>query len=144
MRRTCLFAAAAALAATAFAASAPAADLRVGYSSDIVTLDPGNHRSRVTESALLNIYDSLVARTDDMKLVPELAESLTQIDATTWEAKLRRGVRFHDGSEMTAEDVRFTYDRLTKANAMDGKTSPRQSLVGPVAETIVVDPYTVR
>ena len=132
MRRTWL----AAVAAMALVAPAQAADLRVGTSSDIVTLDPGNHRSRVTESALLNVYDALVARTDDMKLVPELAESVTQIDATTWEAKLRRGVRFHDGSEMTAEDVKFTYDRLTRTNAMDGKTSPRQSLVGPVAETM--------
>jgi peptide/nickel transport system substrate-binding protein len=140
MRRTWL----AAVAAMALVAPAQAADLRVGTSSDIVTLDPGNHRSRVTESALLNVYDALVARTDDMKLVPELAESVTQIDATTWEAKLRRGVRFHDGSEMTAEDVKFTYDRLTRTNAMDGKTSPRQSLVGPVAETIVVDSHTVR
>jgi len=142
MRRSIL--AAAALMALAGATDAAAVDLRVGYSSDIVTLDPGNHRSRVTESVLLNVYDALVARDDDMKLVPELAESVTQIDATTWEAKLRRGVRFHDGREMTAADVKFTYDRLTVPDAMDGKTSPRQSLVGPLAETIVVDPHTLR
>jgi peptide/nickel transport system substrate-binding protein len=125
-------------------ATAQAADLRVAYSSDIVTLDPANHRSRVTESVLLNIYDAMVARTDDMKLVDEIAESMIQIDATTWEAKLRKGIRFHDGSELTAEDVKFTYDRLTKTNAMDGKTSPRQSLVGPLEDTIVVDSHTVR
>jgi len=124
--------------------NAAAADLRVGYSSDVVTLDPGNHRSRVTESVLLNVYDSIVARTDDMKIVPEIAESITQVDATTYEARLRRGIKFHDGSELTAADVKFTYDRLTKAGAMDGKTSPRQSLVGPVADTIVVDSHTVR
>ncbi len=141
--RVLLFAAAAAVAVTA-TAPARAADLRVAYSSDVVTLDPGNHRSRVTESVLLNVYDAIVTRTDDMRVVPEIAESLTQVDATTWEAKLRRGIRFHDGSELTAADVKFTFDRLTKANAMDGKTSPRQSLVGPLADTVVVDSHTVR
>jgi len=136
--------AAAATIAIASGGTAGAADLRVAYSSDIVTLDPANHRSRVTESVLLNVYDAMVARTDDMKLVDEIAESMTQIDATTWEAKLRKGIRFHDGSELTAADVKFTYDRLTKTNAMDGKTSPRQSLVGPLEDTIVVDSHTVR
>ena len=55
-------------------ADAVAADLRVGYSSDVTTLDPANHRSRVTEGVILNMYDALLARTDDMKVVPELAE----------------------------------------------------------------------
>lgn len=130
--------------ATLLAGVATATDLRVGYSSDVVTLDPGNHRSRVTESVLLNIYDSIVARTDDMRIVPEIAESLVQIDATTWEARIRRGIKFQDGTDLTAVDVKFTFDRLTKGGAMDGKTSPRQSLVGPVAETTVIDSHTVR
>lgn len=126
------------------AASAGAAELRVGYSSDITTLDPANHRSRVTESVIHNMYDAVVTRTDDMKVVPEIAASFTQIDATTYEAKIRPGIKFHDGSALTAEDVKYTFDRLTKENAMGGKTSPRKSLAGPVAETIVVDPLTVR
>lgn len=126
------------------AAPAGAADLRVGYSSDITTLDPGNHRSRVTEGVIHNMYDAVVTRTDDMKVVPEIAQSFTQIDATTYEAKIRPGIKFHDGSTLSAEDVKYTFDRLTKDNAMGGKTSPRKSLVGPVADTIVVDPLTVR
>lgn len=125
------------------AGTASAAELRVGYSSDITTLDPANHRSRVTEGVIHNMYDAVVTRTDDMKVVPEIAESFKQIDATTYEAKIRKGIKFHDGSALTAEDVKFTFDRLTKENAMGGKTSPRKSLVGPVADTIVVDPYTV-
>jgi peptide/nickel transport system substrate-binding protein len=124
--------------------AAQAAELRVGYSSDITTLDPANHRSRVTEGVIHNMYDAVVTRTDDMKVVPEIAQSFTQIDATTYEAKIRPNISFHDGSPLTAEDVKFTFDRLTKENAMGGKTSPRASLVGPVAETIVVDPLTVR
>lgn len=121
-----------------------AAELRIGYSSDITTLDPANHRSRVTEGVIHNMYDAVVTRTDDMKVVPEIAQSFTQIDATTYEAKIRPGIKFHDGSALTAEDVKYTFDRLTKDNAMGGQTSPRKSLVGPLADTIVVDPLTVR
>ncbi len=120
------------------------AELRVGYSSDITTLDPANHRSRVTEGLILNLYDALLARTDDMKIVPELAESWKQIDATTYEFVLRKGVKFHSGAEMTAEDVKFTFDRLVKDGAMGGQTSPRKSLLGPLKDTSVVNPTTVR
>lgn len=134
----------AALAALLPAAGVTAKELRVGYSADIVTLDPANHRSRVTEGVIHNMYDAVLTRTVDMKVVPELAESFRQLDATTYEMKLRPGIRFHDGSPLTAEDVKFTFDRLTKGGAMEGKTSPRKSLVGPLAETRVLDPLTVR
>jgi len=58
--------------------------------------------------------------------------------------RLRPNIRFHDGSSLTADDVKFTFDRLTKDGAMEGKTSPRKSLVGPLAETEIVDRLTVR
>lgn len=125
-------------------AGAAAKELRVGYSADIVTLDPANHRSRVTEGVIHNMYDAVLTRTDDMKVVPELAQSFRQIDAKTYEMRLRPGVKFHDGSELTVEDIKFTFDRLTKDGAMEGKTSPRKSLVGPLAETQIVDRSTVR
>ncbi len=125
-------------------ADATAADIRVGYTQDAKTLDPANHRSRITEGIIRNMYDGLVARDDQMRVWPELAESYNQIDETTYDFKLRKGVKFHDGSEMTSEDVKFTFDRLTKDGAMGGQTSPRKSLLGPMAETSVVDKYTVR
>lgn len=135
---------AAALAAALPWAGAAAKELRVGYSADIVTLDPANHRSRVTEGVIHNMYDAVLTRTDDMKVVPELAQSFRQIDAKTYEMQLRPGIKFHDGSALTVEDIKFTFDRLTKDGAMEGKTSPRKSLVGPVAETRIVDALTVR
>lgn len=135
---------AAAIAWMGLPAAAGAAELRVGYSADITTLDPANHRSRVTEGLILNLYDALLARTDDMKIVPELAESFSQIDPVTYEFVLRKGVKFHSGAEMTAEDVKYTFDRLTKDGAMGGQTSPRKSLMGPLKDTSVVNPTTVR
>jgi len=121
-----------------------AADIRVGFTQDALTLDPANHRKRETETIIRNLYDGIVTQTSKGEVVPELAESLRQIDPLTYEAKLRKGVKFHSGDEMTAEDIKFTFDRLTRNKAMGGQTSPRQGLLGPLASTDIVDRYTVR
>ena len=121
-----------------------AQELRVGFSADALVLDPANHRNRATETIIRNMHDGLLTRDSDMNVMSELAESWTQIDATTYEFKLRAGVTFHDGSAMTSEDIKFTFDRLTKENAMGGQTSPRQSLLGPLKDVEIVDDLTVR
>lgn len=124
--------------------AAVAADIRVGFGLDALTLDPGNHRSRETETILRNMHDGLVTRDSAMKVVPELATSWSQPDVTTYEFKLRQGVKFHSGDEMTSEDVKFTFDRMLKKDGIDGKSSPRAGLLGPMKEVIAVDKYTVR
>lgn len=139
-----LLAFASALAVAASCGVAQAQELRVGFTLDADTLDPANHRKRETETILRNIYDGLVTRDPDMKVVPELAESFEQVSPTTYDFVIRQGVKFHDGSEMTVEDVKFTLDRITVENAMGGQTSPRQSLMGPVESVEVVDDRTVR
>lgn len=121
-----------------------ASELRVGFTLDALTLDPANHRKRETESIIRNMFDGLVTRDSSMNVVPELAESWSQTGPTTYEFKLREGITFHDGSPMTAEDIKFSLDRLTKENAMGGQTSPRQSLLGPLKEVVIVDDLTVR
>jgi peptide/nickel transport system substrate-binding protein len=126
------------------AGAAAAADIRVGYTLDALTLDPGNQRKRETETILRNMYDGLLTRDGKMKVVPELAASWKQIDATTYEFKLVPGVRFHTGEEMTSEDVKFTLDRMIRKNGIDGQTSPRGGLLGPLKEVEAVDKYTVR
>lgn len=131
-------------AALALPAMAHAKDLTVGFTLDAVNLDPANHRVRQTETILRNLYDGVLTRDPQMKVVPELAESWKQIDPTTYEFKIRQDVLFHDGTKMTGEDIKFTFDRLTQDGAMDGQTSPRKDLVGPVKEIVLVDPYTVR
>lgn len=128
----------------ALTVSAGAVDLRVGFSQDALTLDPANHRKRETETIIRNMCDGLLTRDSHMKVVPEVAESYRQIDAKTWEFKLRKNVRFHSGAVLTAEDVKFTLDRLTRENAMGGQTSPRKDLLGPISSVDVVDPQTVR
>lgn len=125
------------------ASTAFASELRVGFSQDAQTLDPANHRNRETETIIRNMCDGLLTRDPDMKVVPEIAESFRQIDATSWEFKIRDGIKFHSGAPLTAADVKFTFDRLTKENAMGGQTSPRKSLLGPVAAIESPDAKTV-
>jgi len=118
--------------------------LVVGVHQDATTLDPGNHRDRVTETIIRNMYDGLITRTTDMELVPELAESWEQTSTTEWLFYLRKGVKWHDGEEFTAEDVKFTIDRLVKEGMINGMTSPRKSLLDPVNGAEVIDTYTVK
>ena len=81
--------------------------------SDVQTWDPPN--SVLRESIILgyNVFDHLAAR--DLKtgkVGPSLAVSWKSLDDTTWEVKLRKGVKFHDGSPFTARDVKATFDRV--------------------------------
>ncbi|MCP5153380.1 MAG: ABC transporter substrate-binding protein [Ectothiorhodospiraceae bacterium] len=141
-RRITAIAMAAVLGGTAFGVGA--AELRVGFTADALTLDPANHRKRETETIIRNMYDGLVTRNASMEVVSELAESWRAVDATTYEFELREGVTFHDGTPLTAEDVRFTFERLTREGAMGGQTSPRKSLLGPLTGVEVVGTRTVR
>ena len=112
--------------------------------SPIVSLDPTNYRDRNTQLVLKNMFDSLTTRDANMKVVPQLAESWRALNDTTWEFKLRRGVKFHNGDHFTAEDVKFTLERVVKQGSLDGKTSPRKSLLGPLSRVKIIDDHTVQ
>src|SRR5262245_8848816 len=77
-----------------------------------------------------------------MELKPMLAESWKNVNPTTWEVKLRRGVKFHNGEEFTAESVKFTIERVinSKLNTLGKLTWPPSF----GQEVQIVDPYTVR
>ena len=121
-----------------------AREVHVGVATDALTLDPANHRNRDTQNVIRNIHDGLLTRDAGMRIRNEIAESWRQVDARTYEFRLRPGIRFHSGDPLDAQDIKFTFDRLAKANAMGGQTSPRQGLLGPLEDTVVVDERTVR
>lgn len=124
---------------------AGADSLVVGLRVDrLQSLDPANHRDRETETVIRNIYDGLVTRTPDGKVVPELAESWTQPDPTTYIFKLKQGVKFHDGSTMTADDVVFSFNRNLAPDGLDGKQSPRVGLLGPIKSVERLGDYEVK
>ena len=86
--------------------------LVIGLSSDISSLDP--HRSNDVYSSQVRsqIYERLIGHDLDMNLVPMLATEWEQVDDVTWNFKLEEGVMFHEGSELTSEDVQATFERV--------------------------------
>lgn len=119
--------------------------LVVGMRVDrLQSLDPANYRDRDTETVIRNIYDGLVTRTPTGEIVPELAESWEQPDPTTYIFKLKQGVKFHDGTEMTADDVVFTFERIMAPDGIDGQQSPRLGLLGPIKSVEKLSDYEVK
>ncbi len=110
------------------------------------TLDPADHRSRESETVIRNIFDGLVTRDTRSGVHLELAESLDWPDETTLHVKLREGVLFHDGVEMTADDVVFTFERIIKENMIEypePHTSPRKGLIAPLESIEKTGDYSV-
>src|SRR5215831_10333504 len=85
--------------------------------SDIDTWDPPGSVLRETIILGYQVYDHLAVRDlKTRKVVPNLAISWKTIDDTTWEVKLRQGVKFHDGTPFTAKDVKATFERVLDPN----------------------------
>jgi peptide/nickel transport system substrate-binding protein len=116
--------------------------LRAGITGFAIinTLDPAKH-SLIPESYIIwALFNALVKFNDKMEIVPDLCETYKVVDPTTLEFKLRDGVKFHDGSQFTADDVKFTLERV-----MDEKfVSPNRSKLASVEEIRIVDPFTVQ
>ena len=84
---------------------AHAVDLRIGVGADVTSMDPHYVNLFPNNGVAEHIYGKLVTLDSDSRLIPDLAESWKSIDPTTWEFKLRKGVKFHDGIDFTAADV---------------------------------------
>lgn len=105
-----------------------------------LTLDPDMADVRGELIVSFHMFDRLVTRDrETMKIAPQLATGWKIVNNTNWQFKLRRGVKFHDGTEFDAEDVKFTMDRI-----MDEKVaSPQRASFKGLKETVVIDKRTV-
>ena len=118
-----------------------AADLAIGIGADVTAIDPHYHNVTPNNNVAAHVFDYLVFRDERQRMIPGLAESWRAVDPMTWEFRLRRGVKFHDGSEFTAADVVASIERVpTVANS----PSPFTAYTKQIKEIIVVDPYTIR
>jgi peptide/nickel transport system substrate-binding protein len=123
----------------AFASAAGAQELRIGLAAEPTAMDPHYHNLSPNNSLLSHIFESLVGQDERQRLVPELAESWRTIDPLTWEFKLRRNVKFHDGTPFTADDVIFSYER-----APNVENSPSSFGIYVKGKTVTkVDDYTI-
>lgn len=119
--------------------------LVVGMRTDqIITFDPAMYRDRDTEAVLRNMFDSLVTHTLAGKVVPQLATSWTKVNDKTYDFTLHSGVTFQNGDPLTAADVVFTFHRILTPGAVNGQTSPRAGLLGPIDHVEALDATHVR
>ena len=106
-----------AVAGAFLAGGVSAADLKVGMKLEPSSIDPHYHNLGPNNAVALHIFDRLTIPNDSVQPTPGLATSWKPIDDTTWEFKLRQGVKFHDGSPFTADDVLFTFERAPNVEA---------------------------
>ena len=128
-----------ALGAMLAATPALAADLTVGARFD-PSLDPHFLYLSTNMAYAQHMFEPLVARNVNSQPVPGLAESWRALDDKTWEFKLRRGVKWHDGSDFTAEDVLFTVKRVP---GLPNNPNPYTGALRSVVATEAPDPHTV-
>src|SRR3984893_15949184 len=103
----------AAVAVTALTAGAEAKTFRWANDGDANSMDPYARQETFLLLFDQSMYEPLLRWDRQMKLEPGLATEWKQTDPTSWRFKLRQGVKFHDGSPFTADDVVFSYDRAT-------------------------------
>ncbi|HET7874014.1 MAG TPA: ABC transporter substrate-binding protein, partial [Methylomirabilota bacterium] len=129
----------AAAAPPAAQAQGAAAQISIAQPAEATTMDPGRSTQVLTVNYFYNLYDTLTAWDAGLQLRPALATAWKSVSDTTWEFTLRPGVRFHDGTPLTAADVKATLER----NLIVGRT-----VVQPGFATIdavqAVGPTTVR
>jgi peptide/nickel transport system substrate-binding protein len=117
-------------------------NLIVAYAGEPNSLDTTNELGNVGVRMHYVFHDTLLRRDffDGNKLVPSLATSWKRLDDTTLELKLREGVQFHDGSKLTSEDVKYTFDRIVNPDTRSEATG-----YFAVLDTVEApDPGTVR
>lgn len=127
------------LCATALLTSASSQTLTIGVRGGPDSIDPHFTATGSHAESLKHVFDTLVWSGDGLELEPRLAESWRAINDTTWEFKLRRGVKFHDGSDFTAQDVKFSIERIPVVSG----PNPTTIYVRRVKETKIIDSHTL-
>ena len=118
-----------------------AADLVIGRSTEQSALDPHYSVLGNDVATAQNMFERLIAFDADLRIRPGLALSWTVLDPLTWELKLRPGVRYHDGTQFTGNDVGAS---LLRSRAMPNSPAPQAGLIAALRDVEVIDPLTVR
>jgi peptide/nickel transport system substrate-binding protein len=139
MVRSFRLAAFAALLGAAVSSAALAQNLTIGVRAGPESIDPHYTATGTHAEALKHVFDTLTWSGDQLQIEPRLAVSWKAIEPSVWEFKLRPGVKFHDGSDFTAEDVKFSIERI----ATVAGPNPTTIYVRRVREVKIVDPLTV-
>jgi peptide/nickel transport system substrate-binding protein len=130
-----------ALATPLTASAAPEGRVVVAQGVDPSTLDMMNQSETPASIVGRHIFDTLVERDGNLKIVPLLASELPKlVSPTVWEVKLRKGVKFHNGEDFNADSAKFSLERLAQGQGkLRGAT-----FFAPIDRVEIVDPFTIR
>jgi peptide/nickel transport system substrate-binding protein len=114
--------------------------LNIGVDQEVVGLDPHIVTAFSSFRRIDLLYNKLVKLDYNLNIIPDLADSWEIPDSLTYIFHLKKGVKFHNGRELTADDVKFSLERI-----LDPKTaSPGRSYIAPISNIESIDKYTVR
>ena len=115
-----------------------AATLKWSMPGDSLTLDPHAQNEGPTHMVSRQVYEGLVTPGNNMEILPQLAESWETTADDTWIFNIRKGVKFHDGSSLTASDIAFSINRA--------KTAPSDmvDLIKSIKSASAIDDHTVQ
>jgi peptide/nickel transport system substrate-binding protein len=137
----------AALASSIGVARAQSGELAIAVATDPITVDPRGAMNVISWSLAYHIADPLVGKDRDLKIVPLLAESWDRPDPLTWRFKLRKGVKFHNGEDVTAQAVKNTLDVMIDPELAKAKKIQVSSIIRGNFRTVdkveAPDPHTV-
>ncbi|MFM7777309.1 MAG: ABC transporter substrate-binding protein, partial [Alphaproteobacteria bacterium] len=129
------------LAALIASLPAHAQNLRMGVGAQITSADPHFHNISPNNAYASMVFDNLLETDSKARLTASLAESWRAVGEDAWEFTLRRGVRFHNGSDFTAEDVAFTLERIPLVvNSPGSFRTYTQAITG----VEIIDSHTLR
>ncbi len=115
------------------------ADLVIATDAPPKAMNPHAYSSDANLSYMSNFFDGLLQRkAPEGKLGPALAEKWQRVDALTWKFELRKGVKYHNGNDFNAADVKFTFERMK-----DPKYSKLLNIANSIASIETPDDYTV-
>ena len=124
-------------AAAALSTAADAKTFRYAFQGDLNALDPYTLNETFSLGALGNVMEGLTKRDKDLKIIPGLAERWEVLEPTRWRFHLRKGVKFHDGTPFTADDVVFSLARMHTPGSQIKSRAPSD------AKAVKVDDHTV-
>ncbi len=115
-------------------------ELTLALSTPITSLDPHYHNLSPNNAIGRHFFDTLIGTDEFQNLVPGLAESWKSTNETTWELKLRKNVKWHDGSPFTIEDVLATFKRVPN---VPNSPASFALFVRAITEAKAVDAHTL-
>ena len=118
-----------------------AATLRIGTDAEPIGFDPHTISAVASQRVMSQMYNTLVDVDENLNVIPELATSWEQPDDQTYVFKLREDVKFHNGRQMTAEDVKYSFERILNPDV--GALGNSASYAGDIETVEVNDPFTV-